>query len=78
MTRMSIELTDDQHRKIKVFASLQGKTIKEVVLENLFENIDKSLNKATLNAMEEIRTNKNLNSYKTVDDLFSKLNKKCS
>lgn len=76
MSRMSIELTADQHQKIKVFASLQGKSIKDLVLESLFQNIDRAFNKETMAAIEEVRSGKGLNNYKNVDELFSKLSKK--
>jgi uncharacterized protein (DUF1778 family) len=76
MSRISVELTADQHQKIKVFASLQGKSIKDVVLESLFGNLDRNFNKETIAAIKEVRSGKGLNSYKNVDELFSKLSKK--
>ena len=33
MSRLSIELTAEQHQRLKAMAALQGKTIKEYVLE---------------------------------------------
>jgi hypothetical protein len=33
MSRISIDVTDDQHQKLKALAALQGKSIKEFVLE---------------------------------------------
>ena len=77
MARISIELTDDQHRRIKVFASFVGKSIKETVLGSVFGDIDKILNNDTLEAIDEVRSGSNLNTYKTVGDLFAKLNRKC-
>jgi len=38
MGRLSIELTEDQHRRLKVAASLKGRTIKEYVLERVFSD----------------------------------------
>ncbi len=36
MSRLSIEITDEQHQQIKAFAAMQGKSIKEFILEKLF------------------------------------------
>lgn len=33
MSRISIEVTDDQHQKLKALAALRGKSIKDFVLE---------------------------------------------
>ena len=33
MSRISIDVTDDQHQKLKALAALQGKSIKKFVLE---------------------------------------------
>ncbi len=36
MSRLTIDLTDQQHQSLKGLAALQGKTIKQYVLERLF------------------------------------------
>lgn len=36
MARLSIDLTDEQHKKLKAVAALQGKTIKQFAVERLF------------------------------------------
>ena len=36
MTRLSIDLTEQQHKSIKAMAALQGKSIKEYAVERLF------------------------------------------
>jgi hypothetical protein len=33
MSRISIDVTDDEHKKLKAMAALRGKSIKEYVLE---------------------------------------------
>lgn len=35
MRRLSIEVTQDQHQRLKAVAALQGKTIKDYVLERV-------------------------------------------
>jgi Antitoxin ParD len=36
MSRLTIDLTDEQHRDLKAVAALQGKTIKQFAVERLF------------------------------------------
>ena len=36
MSRLTIDITDQQHQSLKALASLQGKTIKQYALEKLF------------------------------------------
>lgn len=36
MSRLTIDMTDQQHQSLKALAALQGKTIKQYALERLF------------------------------------------
>jgi len=36
MSRLTIDITDQQHQSLKALAAMQGKTIKQYVLERLF------------------------------------------
>ncbi len=36
MSRLTIDVTDQQHQSLKVLAALQGKTIKQYAIEKLF------------------------------------------
>lgn len=36
MSRLSIDLTDQQHQSLKALAALQGKTIRDYAIERLF------------------------------------------
>ena len=36
MSRLTIDITDQQHQRLKALAALQGKTIKQYTLERLF------------------------------------------
>ena len=36
MSRITVEVTDEQHQQIKAMAAVMGKSIKEFVLERLF------------------------------------------
>lgn len=39
MSRLTIDMTDQQHQSLKALAALQGKTIKQYALERLFPRI---------------------------------------
>ena len=39
MSRLSIDLTDQQHQSLKALAALQGKTIRQYAVERLFQPI---------------------------------------
>lgn len=36
MSRLTVELTDEQHHQVKTMAALQGKSIEQYVLDRLF------------------------------------------
>ncbi|WP_244967887.1 antitoxin [Xenorhabdus budapestensis] len=39
MSRLTIDITDQQHKSLKALAALQGKTIKQYTLERLFPDM---------------------------------------
>jgi hypothetical protein len=39
MSRLTIDITDQQHQTLKALAALQGKSIKEYAIERLFPNV---------------------------------------
>jgi hypothetical protein len=45
MSRLTIDITDQQHQSLKALAALQGKTIKQYALEKLFPG-DEDANQA--------------------------------
>ena len=48
--RLSIEITPDQHQKLKALAALQGKSIKDYVLERTLPDTDQA---AALRELED-------------------------
>ncbi len=55
-------------------ASLEGKSIKELILESVL-NETKALKNPTLKAIEAVKNNKNLNTYNSAKELFAKYKK---
>lgn len=49
--RLSIDIDAEEHQKIKIFATLHDKTIKEYVLESIREHLDRESKEKQLLAM---------------------------
>ena len=49
--RLSIEVTPQEHKKIKVLAAFHGKTIRDYVLENIREKIKLDTEESELSEM---------------------------
>ena len=49
--RLSVDVSPEEHRQIKAFAALQGKTIREFVLDCIKLSLRNAKEKAILNAM---------------------------
>lgn len=61
MSRLTIDITDQQHQSLKALAALQGKTIKQYALERLFPgDADASQAWQELKAVLENRINDGL------------------
>jgi len=52
MSRLSIEVSSEQHQKIKALAAIQGKSIKDFILEKLLSAEDED----EKNAMKELES----------------------
>jgi uncharacterized protein (DUF1778 family) len=55
MSRITIEVTDEQHQQIKAMAAVLGKSIKEFVLERLFPSNDQEEEQAWQELNELLR-----------------------
>lgn len=53
MSRLSIEVSADQHQKIKALAALQGKSIKDYILSKLFSSSNED-EQAALKELEDV------------------------
>lgn len=77
MSRLSIDLTPEQHQKIKAVAALQGKSIKEYVLAQILptsSDEDMALNELEMlldDRIKSARTGKI--SKKSVEEIFQEV-----
>ncbi|MGA2655306.1 MAG: antitoxin [Gammaproteobacteria bacterium] len=69
--RLSIPLSEKQHQRIKLSATLHGQSIKDYVLERLFTQ--DTPNETTLQAMRDLENGKNLGHAKNVDEMFEQI-----
>lgn len=53
MSRLSIEISSEQHQKIKALAALQGKSIKDYILNELF-SAENEQEQAALSELEKL------------------------
>ena len=70
MSRLSIELSPDQHKHIKALALLQGKSIKDFILDKVFSGTNTE--KDAWNELEEIISSRIENtelSSKSIDQI---------
>lgn len=73
--RLSIEVTPEQHQRLKAAAALQGKSIKEYVLERTLPAPEEQ---AALQALDDflqprVDTANNKRSAKSVDEIFDEV-----
>lgn len=77
MSRITVEVSEQQHIRIKALAAVSGITIKDLILQKVFDTKpttkQKRLNKQTLEAIHSAEKKQNIKSYKNIDDLFNKL-----
>lgn len=78
MSRISIDVTDAQHQKLKALAALQGKTIKEFVLASTLEQADDDAKQALheLESLLDRRLNRAKTegySTRTVEEIFQQV-----
>ncbi len=73
-TRMSIDVSARDHKRIKLFAAAEGSSLREFVIECIHERIypEKRPKAATRKAMKEARAGKTMKA-KDFDDLCKQL-----
>ncbi|MYD78832.1 MAG: DUF1778 domain-containing protein [Gammaproteobacteria bacterium] len=72
--RLSIEITQEQHRKLKATASMQGKSIKDYVLDRTLPDSDEEAALKELEVFLQPRVEEALRgerSSKSVDDIVA-------
>lgn len=75
MSRMTIDVPEEDHKRLKALAAVLGKSMREVVIEWIHEHLYSSNtpNAETLEAIKQIERGNNLIESENIDDLFKKL-----
>jgi hypothetical protein len=72
---MTIDLPEEDHRRLKALAAISGTTMRELVVEWIHDNLygERSPNRETLQAIKDADEGRNLIRAKDAEDLFRKL-----
>lgn len=75
MSRMTIDIPEEDHKRLKALAAVLGKSMREIVNEWIHEHLysSNSPNAETLDAIKQIERGENLIESDNMDDLFKKL-----
>ena len=75
MSRMTIDVPEEDHKRLKALAAILGKSMREIIIEWIHEHLYSSNtpNAETLEAIRQIESGKNLIESDNIDDLFKKL-----
>jgi predicted DNA-binding protein len=75
MSRMTIDVPEENHKRLKALAAVVGKNMREIIIGWLHEHLysTNTPNAETLEAIKQIERGENLVESDNIDDLFKKL-----
>ena len=75
MSKISIEVSEQEHKQIKALAALNGTSIREFMLASVFDDVDlgKSPGQVTLETLRDLRAGKDVIHYKDVQEMMADL-----
>jgi len=73
LARITIDIPKDSHKRLKTFAALLGKSMREIVIESIEKQLLSKPNKITVKAIKDAKKGKGLVKTKDAEDLFNKL-----
>ena len=82
MSRISIDVTPEEHKKLKAIAALKGKSIKEYVIERTLGGRENQSEDAALRELESIlderirEAERGSVSHRTVEEIFEEAYRK--
>lgn len=82
-TRVSVDIPTVDHKKLKMLAAYQGKSMREIFIELIERGLEHyeecpyshEPNATTKKALEDVKKGKGLSKAATVEELFKKLGK---
>lgn len=75
LSRMTIDIPEEDHKRLKALAAVLGKSMREIVMDWIHEHLYSSNtpNAETLKAIKQIENGENLIESDNIEDLFKKL-----
>ncbi len=75
LSRMTIDVPEEDHKRLKALAAILGKSMREIIIEWIHEHLYSlnTPNAETLEAIRQIENGENLIESKNINDLFKKL-----
>lgn len=73
MSRISFDVSKQEHQEIKILASLSNTTIKNLFMESLKNFKKHNLNKSTIKAIKELEAGTSVEKFKSSKDLYKNL-----
>jgi len=71
--RLTIDLPKNEHKRLKMAASMMGTTMKGLVLMSVEEFMHRKPNKVTVKAIKQSVAGKNLKKFDSLEDLFVRM-----
>lgn len=72
-SRLTIDLSPAQHRRLKMAATMMGTSMKDIVILGVDAFLHQKPNKATLKAMKQSETGKGLKKFANMDEFLKNL-----
>ncbi len=74
LSRITLDIPKVDHMKLKAIAALEGKSMREIILESIKETLKTNYpNAETIRAIENVEQGKNLIEIENLDEFFKKL-----
>lgn len=75
MTKVTIEVTDQESHQLQVLATINNLSLKDFILQKTIGDYEKEPNKETLKSFDDVKKNKNLTKHSNFKDFLKDLKK---
>jgi len=75
MTRVTIEVTDQERQQLKVLATINNLSLKDFILHKTIGDTDKKPSKQLLKSFDDVKKNKNLTKHSNFNKFLKDIKK---
>lgn len=75
MTRVTIEITEQERQQLKVLATINNLSVKDFILQKTIGDPKKKPNKETLKSFSDVKKNKNLTKHSNFNNFLKDIKK---